>query len=308
MTWTLRDIPDLTGRTAVITGVTGGLGSHTAVALARAGADVIGTARSAGKAALVREFVAQHVPEGSFRTIDLDLADLSAVEASASALLADADSIDILINNAGIMVPPFIRSADGFELQMATNHVGHFAWTAHLWPALTSARIVSVSSLAHTFAPGLDLDVLTAAGTTRRYVRWLAYGQSKLANLLFMRELHRRISESGGAATSVAAHPGIARTELTRTGAAMGGSALVGRVQHAAGQLVMQPAATGALPSLQAATDPHLTGGEYLGPSGFRQLRGLPRFVGMSRIARDEQLARDLWAASEAATGLEFAP
>ncbi len=306
MAWKTSDIPDLTGRTAVITGVTGGLGTQTAIALARAGATVIGTARNTAKADVTRSMIDSAVPGAQFRVINLNLADLTQTKAAAASLRSEVEHIDILINNAGIMIPPESKSVDGFELQMATNHLGHFAWTATLWPALGSARIVTVASLAHTFARDVDLDLLTSAGSTRRYRRWNVYGQSKLANLVFAMELHRRINSAGLDTVAVAAHPGIAATELTKTGPSVGRFSLIDRMQHVGAHAFMQSAAAGAWPSLRAATDPSLAPGSYIGPAHVGQTRGTPVEVGMKRIARDPRLGRNLWTASEAATGVAF--
>lgn len=290
--WTPEDLGDLTGRRALVTGATSGIGTETARQLLRHGAEVVITARDERKAAATVDEL------GDVDVVSLDLADLSGTVASAERLVADGRPIDILVNNAGVMVPPFSRTPDGFELQIATNHLGHFAWTASLWPLLRhGARIVTVSSLAHSMVKGIDLNSLVPGGDQRRYRRWRSYGESKLANLLFMKELDRRIGHAGLTATSVSAHPGLTSTNLTRPG----GLAL----HHLAG-VISQPAHAGAWPSLRAASDPTLTGGEYLGPDGFRQMRGLPRRVGTTSAAKDVDLAARLWAASEKATGVPF--
>jgi len=291
--WTTDEIGDLTGKRAVVTGATSGIGTETARQLLRHGASVTITARDDRKAAdTVRQL------GGDVEVVSLDLADLAGTIASAQRLVDDGRSIDILVNNAGVMVPPFSRTKDGFELQMATNHLGHFAWTATLWPVLRQgARIVTVSSLAHSMTKTLDLRALVPDGDPRRYRRWRSYAESKLANLLFMKELDRKVRRADLPVVAVAAHPGLSSTNLTRTG----GSAL-----HFLAGAVSQPATAGAWPSLRAASDPTLTGGEYLGPDGFRQSRGRPRRVGMTPAAKDPVLAAEAWSASEAATGLSF--
>ncbi len=292
MAWSTSDIGDLTGKRAVVTGATSGIGTQTALQLVRHGADVTITARDDRKAADAVQQI------GDVEVVALDLADLTATKAAAQALVDEARPIDLLVNNAGVMIPPYMLTQDGFELQMGTNHLGHFAWTATLWPLLREgSRVVTVSSLAHGSAKGLDLDALTPEGSSRTYHRWQTYAESKLANLLFMKELDRRATTAGVPVVSVAAHPGYTSTNLTRTG---------GFAVHRISGFIGQPAHAGAWPSLRAATDPTLSGGEYLGPSGFRQLRGRPRPVGMTRLARDPALAADLWSASEQASGLTF--
>jgi NAD(P)-dependent dehydrogenase (short-subunit alcohol dehydrogenase family) len=309
MSWSTHDIPDLTGKRAVITGVTGGLGLHTAIGLARSGAELVVTARNEGKAETAVAEILEQVPHARVDVVSLDLADLADVRRAAADVTKTYDSVDILVNNAGIMVPPkYSTTADGFELQMGTNHIGHFAWTAELWPVLrdSGARIVTVSSLAHTTVGSVDLAALTPAGSAHRYRRWQSYAQSKLANLLFALELDRRVKAAGLPVVSVAAHPGYAATNITKTGPTGSGLSLPGIGMHQVSRIIAQPASLGALPLLMAATDPSMTGGEYAGPSGIRGLRGRPKLVGMNRAARDEDLARDLWSASEAAVGARF--
>ena len=307
MSWDARDIPDLSGRTAVVTGFTGGLGFHTALELGRAGATVVVTARNPQKADDRVARLRAEVPDVALETLALDLADLADVERAATELAERHPRIDVLVNNAGIMIPPRSTTADGFELQMGTNHLGHFAWTARLWPVLrdSAARVVTVSSIAHKSAKGIDLRTLTREGSPRRYSRWQSYGESKLANLSFALELDRRAKEAGLAVTSVAAHPGYANTELQQTGLRMG-NPLLGFGLHQVSRVVGQSAAAGALPTLRAAVDATFTGGEYVGPHLLGEMRGRPVLVGATRWARDEQLADALWTASEVATGVTF--
>jgi NAD(P)-dependent dehydrogenase (short-subunit alcohol dehydrogenase family) len=310
MTWRTEDIPDLTGRRAVITGITGGLGFATARELARHGAELVVTARNGSKAEESIARLREDVPAVTVDLVSLDLASLADAKRAASDVAAAYDRVDILINNAGIMATPRNTTVDGFELQIGTNHLGHFAWTATLWPLLrdSDARVVTVSSLAHTWARGFDLRSLAAEGSPRRYQRWVSYAESKLANLSFALELNRRVKEAGLGVVSVAAHPGYASTNLQKTGVSMGGGAntLVGIATHQVSRIIGQSAEMGAWPLLLAATDPSLTGGEYVGPSSLAQTRGRPKLVGMTRWARDEDLADNLWSASEAATGVEF--
>jgi len=310
MTWSTDDIPDLTGKRAAVTGVTGGLGHETALELARHGAELVVTARNAAKADDSVQRLRAEVPEATIDVVSLDLADLSDVQRAAEEVVERFDRLDILVNNAGIMATPRAKTADGFELQIGTNHLGHFAWTARLWPLLkaSDARVVPVASLAHTWARGFDLRTLTREGPSRRYKRWTSYGESKLANLSFGLELNRRVRESGLGVQSVPAHPGYAWTTLQKTGISHGGgvNAVTGAAFHQVSRILGQSAAMGAWPLLMAATDPALTGGEYVGPASFGQYRGRPGTVGMSRWARDEELADAIWAASEQATGLTF--
>ncbi|GAA1744497.1 oxidoreductase [Aeromicrobium alkaliterrae] len=308
MTWTTDDIGDLSGTRALITGVTGGLGGEIARELARHGASLVVTARDAAKAETTVAALRSEVPGVQVDVVELDLADLGSVARAADDVLARWDRIDLAINNAGIMIPPFRETVDGFELQIATNHLGHFAWNARLWPVLrdSSARVVAVSSVAHTTVHGIDLRSLTPEGSPRRYKRWQSYGESKLANLVFSQELHRRVTAAGLDVTSVAAHPGVASTELTKTGFSVGGGGPIGFLMHQGTHLVAQSARAGSLPVLQAATDPGLTGGEYLGPRGFRGMRGKPGPASMTRSARDPELARLLWETSERAAGADF--
>ncbi|MEV7397799.1 oxidoreductase [Aeromicrobium sp. NPDC092404] len=309
MSWSTDDIPDLSGKRAVITGVTGGLGLHTAIGLARRGADLVVTARDARKADTAVARIRQDAPGSSVDVVSLDLASLADVRRAVDEVSTTYDRIDILVNNAGIMaVPRREETVDGFELQIGTNHLGHFAWTAGLWPLLRTgpSRIVQVSSNAHTIVGSVDLTSLSPEGSAATYHRWQSYGQSKLANLLFALELDRRVKAAGLDVVSVGAHPGYAATNITKTGPTGGGLSLPGIGMHQVSRILGQPASRGAMPLLMAATDPSLSGGEYVGPSGFKGMRGRPKVVGMTRVARDEELAQDLWTASEAALGRSF--
>jgi NAD(P)-dependent dehydrogenase (short-subunit alcohol dehydrogenase family) len=296
------DIPDLTGRRALVTGATSGLGYQTALGLLRHGAEVIVAARNADKAARVAAQLAAVTGRDLPGILDLDLADLSSVRSAAGKALASYDTLDLLVNNAGLMAPPLRRTVDGFELQIATNHLGHFALTGLLFPLLVRARaprVVTVSSVMHKTVRGIDLGDLRAAD---HYGRWDAYSKSKLANLLFMYELDRR---AGSQLLSVGAHPGFASTELQSTGLRVGGSSFGARVLGLATRVVAQSAAAGAWPSLYAATRRDLPGASYVGP-GFFGYRGAPKIVQASRVARDPELARLLWSWSVDATGIDF--
>ncbi|MCW2824327.1 MAG: short-chain dehydrogenase [Aeromicrobium sp.] len=308
MTWSTDDIPDLTGKRVVLTGVTGGLGLATALELARHGADLVVTARDDAKADDAVARISSDTPGTGIDVVALDLASLADARRAGAEVAKTYDRIDVLINNAGIMIPPRTQTVDGYELQIGTNHLGHFAWTAELWPVLraSDARVVTVSSMAHTAVKGIDLRSLTPEGSPRRYRRWTSYGESKLANLVFAVELDRRVKAAGSGVVSVAAHPGYASTNLTKTGPTVGGLSLPGIAVHQITKVIAQSATAGSWPLLMAATDPALTGGEYVGPTSLGGWRGRPRLVGMTSTARDEALATALWAASEDAIGEAF--
>jgi NAD(P)-dependent dehydrogenase (short-subunit alcohol dehydrogenase family) len=307
--WTPEQIPGLWRSVAVVTGANSGIGWHTALELARHGARVVLACRDTarGEEALSRIRVA--VPEADVRLGQLDLADLASVRAFAAQLLDEEPGLDILVNNAGVMALPQRQvSVDGFEMQLAVNHLGHFALTGLLLPALLApaagpARVVSVSSMAHR-GGRIDLDDLQSE---RSYRPWTAYSQSKLANLLFAQELHRR---AGGAVVSVAAHPGLAATELVSNGPAVGASGAVGRVRarvmHAMTGLAAQPAQAGAWPSLYAATMPDVQGAEYFGPARFGGWRGPPARATATASAYDGAVAADLWRVSQDLTSVSY--
>ncbi|HET6295706.1 MAG TPA: oxidoreductase [Kribbella sp.] len=300
MSWSTADIPDLTGRRALVTGATSGLGYYTALELLKHGADVIVAARNPQKAEQAANRLAEQAqtrPE----VLDLDLADLESVEKAAAQL---DGPLDLLVNNAGVMAPPYRTTADGFELQMGTNHLGHFALTARLLPLLLQAaepRVVTVSSFMHKGARGLSEGDFQA---TNGYSKWDAYSKSKLANLLFMLELDRRARAAGSNLLSAGAHPGYARTDLQTAGPQLGGISLEARVLAGATKIVGQPAAAGAWPSLYAATQSDLRPGSFVGPA-FLGYRGAPKVVQPSKIARDPVLAKQLWAWSAEATGVD---
>jgi NAD(P)-dependent dehydrogenase (short-subunit alcohol dehydrogenase family) len=298
--WTAKEIPDETGRLAVVTGANSGLGIVVAEQLARAGADVILACRDPGRGQAAAERIAGRVPGGRVETRRLDLADLGSVRAFAGRLRAESRPVDLLVNNAGVMAPPRRLTVDGFELQLATNHLGHFALTGLLLDRLLAApagRVVTVSSLLHRIGR-IDFDDLQSAGD---YRRWRSYGQSKLANLLFAFELDRRIRRADAVLESIAAHPGFAKTNLQ--------SASVGRLAaiafKPANLLFAQSAAAGALPILCAATA-DLPSGSYIGPDGPGERRGYPRVVAATAAAHDEPTAERLWDVSEELTGVSF--
>jgi NAD(P)-dependent dehydrogenase (short-subunit alcohol dehydrogenase family) len=287
-------IPDLAGKTVIVTGANSGIGHAAAAALARAGATVVLAVRDQAKGE-----AAAATMRGTTEVRPLDLASLDSVRAFAAAWQGD---IDLLINNAGVMIPPLSRTADGFELQFGTNHLGHFALTNLLLPHVAVAgRVVTVSSDAHR-GGAIDFDDLN--WERKRYRPWRAYGQSKLANLLFTSELQRRLTEAGSTVKATAAHPGYAATNLQ----SHSGSRLMKVAMEQLGnRLIAQDAAGGALPTLYAAVA-DLPGGSFVGPSGpfGLGLRGAPKLVGRSAAARDEEAARRLWTVSETLTGVSF--
>lgn len=286
--WTAADLPDLSGRTVVVTGASSGLGAVTARELARAGAHVVLAVRDVGKG----EGVAASF-KGSWEVRPLDLASLASVRAFASGW---SGPLDVLINNAGIMAVPQGKTEDGFESQIGTNHLGHFALTNLLLGHVTD-RVVTVSSGAHRIGK-MQLEDLN--WERRRYDRWRVYGQTKLANLLFTKELQRRLDEAGSAVRALAAHPGYASTHLqSHTGS---------RINHVlwnviGNRLLAQSDEMGALPTLFAATQ-DLPGDTFVGPDGFMEQRGHPRVVGRTKAAQDADVARRLWTLSEDLTGV----
>jgi NAD(P)-dependent dehydrogenase (short-subunit alcohol dehydrogenase family) len=290
--WTTDDLPDLAGRRAVVTGATSGLGLATAAALVDAGATVVLAVRDLDRGHAVEAALAP-----TARVRRLDLADLASVRHFAGQLLSDGEPIDILVNNAGVMGVPERRTTDGFELQLGTNHLGPFALTNLLLPLVTE-RVVTVSSAAHRLG-SIRLDDLN--WERRRYRRWAAYCQSKLANLLFTLELERRLEDAGSDVRAVAAHPGYASTHLqSRSENVLQDTAMTGLTW-----LVGQSAEMGALPILYAATE-DIPGASYVGPSGPFESRGFPTLVGCTSRAADEQLAWSLWQESERLTGTTF--
>nr|MBA2740346.1 SDR family NAD(P)-dependent oxidoreductase [Nocardioidaceae bacterium] len=278
MTWSTAQIPDLSGRWAMVTGASSGLGHHVTRELAHAGAAVVMAGRDLDRLAVSADLVRRGVPAADLHIVSLDLADLAAVHRTAEQVLEGYDHLDLLVDNAGVMATPERKTADGFELQIGTNHLGHFALTGLLLPALLAsphgARVVVTSSVAHRTVSGIDLDSLVAGADTRPYRKWRAYGESKLANLLFMLELERRAAAEDLALLSVAAHPGYAATELQTSGPAMGGATVGSRLMSLANKVVAQPADHGAWPLLLAATQPGLPGGSYVGPGGPGETRG----------------------------------
>ncbi len=300
--WTAADIPDQSGRTVVVTGANSGLGLATARELARHGAHVVLACRNEERGAAALATVRDASPGTSAEFASLDLGDLASVRAFAGRFSAEHDGLDVLVNNAGIMAVPRAITADGFESQIGTNHLGHFALTGLLLPALLArpqARVVVVSSTAHRLHR-INLDDLNGE---RHYQRWLAYSQSKLANLVFTFELQRRAAAAGLDLRAVAAHPGYAATNLQTAGK----SSLLDRLYAPIGnRLVAQSADRGAWPSLYAATMPDVPGGAFIGPDGIGEFRGHPHYVAARGAAHDPDTGRRLWDLSEQLTGVHY--
>jgi NAD(P)-dependent dehydrogenase (short-subunit alcohol dehydrogenase family) len=298
--WTQADIPAQHGRTAIVTG-TGGLGFEDALALARAGASVVIAGRSGAKGAEALSRIRAAVPSAQVRFEHLDLASLATVAAFAARISERHEAVEILINNAGVMVPPHREvTADGFELQLGTNYLGHFALTAHLLPLLRkNARVVSLSSVAAR-AGVIDFDDLNS---TRGYAPMRAYSQSKRTCVMFAFELQRRSDAMGWGIRSIASHPGIARTDLLHNGPGR-------RSAHGLARTLLpflfQPADRGALPTLYAATAPDAVGGAYYGPDGVAEVRGYPTLATVPTQATDEAVAARLWRMSEELAGISF--
>ncbi len=305
--WTPADIPDQTGRRALVTGVTSGIGEHTVLELARKGAEVILGARNPTKLEETTRRVREAVPGAELQPLIVDVSDLASVERAAAEVTGP---LHLLINNAGVMATPYERTDDGFELQMATNYLGPFALTGRLLPRLVESgdgRVVAVSSQAHRLARGVPLDDPRAEST--RYGRWGSYARSKLADLMFVLELDERARRQGVPVAGLAAHPGYSATGLMGTGQnhgnAEGKMRWTATILQAVFETVGQPAELGAFPTLMAATA-DLPGSTYVGPSGLLQFRGHPRIVGIRALAQDREARRELWELSEEATGVHF--
>ena len=302
MTWTDKDVPDQSGRVAIVTGSNTGLGYDNARALAARGATVVMAVRDTAKGDAAADRIRELTPGAVVVVHKLDLGSLASVRTAGAELAAAYPRIDLLINNAGVMYPPKQTTVDGFELQFGTNHLGHFALTGLLLNNLLSvdgSRVVVVSSIAHNLRAKIDFADLQ--WETRRYDRVASYGQSKLANLMFAYDLQRRLAAAKAKTIAVAAHPGVAATELVRH---VPGAGLPG-VNWLSGRL-LNTSELGALATLRAATDPAVQGGQYYGPDGFKELRGYPVVVTSSPQSHDTALQARLWSVSEELTGVTY--
>lgn len=299
-------VADQSGRTALVTGANSGLGFHTALRLAQAGATVVLACRNPQKAADAVARIQAGAPAAVVDLVSLDLSSLDSVRAAAATVHDRYDALHLLVNNAGVMAIPRAETADGFETQFGTNHLGHFALTGLLLDLLLTvpdSRVVTVSSTAHKMG-AMHFDDLQGE---QRYRKWGAYGQSKLANLLFTYELQRRLTAAGETTIAVAAHPGWSATNLQTHGRGVDGG-LGLRLNELGNKLFAQSDAMGALPSLYAATDPAVEPGGFYGPGGLFEVRGLPKRVESTKASHDLDAARRLWDVSETLTGVVYDP
>ncbi len=303
--WTTANVPSMDGRTVVITGANSGIGLEAARELARADATVVMACRSVDRGERAADEIRVDVGDPDLEVRECDLGDLPSVERFAESYRADHDRLDALVNNAGVMALPREETADGFERQFGVNHLGHFALTGRLIDPLAAtdgARVVAVSSGAHT---GGEIDFDDLQGE-RDYGKWRAYSQSKLANLLFAYELDRRADAAGLDVTGVGCHPGWAATDLQRRGPEKEGSRVKLLAMRAANAVLAQSATRGALPTLYAATEPSIAGGEYVGPGGLGNMRGYPELQASSDASYDRETARRLWEVSAELTGVDY--
>ena len=301
--WTVNDIPNLTRKIALITGANSGIGYETAKEFARKGAHTILACRSIEKGADTQERIRAEIPDAKLEPMVLDLTSLQSVRQFADAFKEKYDQLDILVNNAGIMMVPYGKTEDGFERQFGTNHLGHFALTGMLIDLLLktpNARVVNVSSGGHRFG-NLDFDNLMFEDSTA-YTPMLAYGNSKLANLLFTYEMQRLLDAKKANTIAVAAHPGISTTNLANHLA----HPLIMKLAMPLFGWMMQSAAMGALPSIRAAVDAEVSGGQYFGPDGRKEQKGYPIVVQSNEASQNKEDARRLWQVSEELTGVSF--
>lgn len=305
MPWTTSDIPDQHDRVAVVTGSNGGLGLEVALALAGKGAHVVMACRDEAKAKVAADRIRSVHATASLEIVRCDLSSQAATRAAVDDIRGSHDRIDLLIANAGVMAIPRRITDDGWEMQFATNHLGHWTLVGLLLDRMldvAGSRVIAVTSEVHKIGR-IDFDDLHGA---RRYQRWLAYAQSKLANALFAAELARRLLAAGRATIAGAAHPGYAATDLQLVGSRMAGRKLSERVIGLGNRLLGQSPAMGALPILYAATSPSMVSGMLIGPGGPFEMRGHPEVVVPSKRAQDPALARRLWQHSEELTGVTF--
>lgn len=303
--WTEKDIPNQVGRVVVVTGANSGLGFFTSRAMALKGATVIMACRDMQKGEEAKRRILENNPVEEPEVWMLDLADLASIKAFCHNYLSRNSKLDLLFNNAGLMAIPYLKTRDGFESQFGVNHLGHFALTAQLWPLIKKAggsRIVNVSSIAHQMGRIRFEDI----HWEKRYSKWGAYGMSKLSNLLFTKEMARRLDGSGIGVIAAASHPGYANTALQAKGSKMRGSKLGVGSFNLVNRLVAQPAEMGALPSLYAATAEGIKSGDYIGPGGFMRLRGWPAMDQANPARVTKEAAKRLWDLSESLTNQDF--
>jgi NAD(P)-dependent dehydrogenase (short-subunit alcohol dehydrogenase family) len=303
--WTADSIPDLSSKTVVVTGGNSGIGYEAALEFARKGARTVLACRSVDKAQGAADRIKLRHPAAKVEVMELDLASLASVRAFAKKFRDDHSQLHVLCNNAGVMALPYRTTADGFEMQFGTNHLGHFALTGLLLDLLLasdSARVVTVSSSAHRMG-SIRFDDLN---WKQNYSKWRAYGQSKLANLLFTFEFQRKLDAAKLKLLSVACHPGYAATNLQAAGPHMQGSAILESLMDVGNRVFAQSAAMGALPTEYAAVAPEVHGGDYIGPDGFSEMWGNPTKVGCTAAAKDTAAAARLWDISRDLTGVKY--
>lgn len=304
--WSVSSIPSLKNRHFVITGANSGIGLEAAKHLVSRDATITMACRTVSKAEPLKAAMQNNFPGAQVHIQALDLTSLKSIKAFADRMIAEGNPIDVLINNAGVMAPPYTLTEDGFEMQIGTNHLGHFALTAQLWPLLkkgSQPRVVNVSSVYHK--PGkINFDDLHSKN---KYRKWDAYAQSKIANLYFTFELDRRAQASGSGVKAVACHPGYSATNLQTAGLKENDN-LAKRFFQLGNSIMAQSATQGALPTVYAATEPSVQGSQYIGPHGFMELWGQPTLVQPSKRAQDKEVAARLWTVSEEATHRSFAP
>lgn len=306
MPWTAADVADQTNKVFVITGANSGLGLEATKVLAQKGATVVMACRTVEKAEAVAAPIREGARQARLEVMALDLSSLDSVGRFADALASRFPRVDVLMNNAGVMALPYRKTADGFEMQFGTNHLGHYALTARVLPLLEAngrARVVSVSSMAHRMG-AIRFDDLQ---WEKSYSKWPAYGQSKLANLLFTYELERWLRANGKSTIAVAAHPGYSSTNLQAVGPQMEQSSVGSFFMKLGNSLVAQSAERGALPQVYAAVHPDVKGGQYIGPDGFMELSGFPKVVDSNPASKDEAVAKRLWEVSAQLTRVAFA-
>jgi NAD(P)-dependent dehydrogenase (short-subunit alcohol dehydrogenase family) len=304
--WTADDIPDLSGKTIVVTGGNSGIGYEAALEFARRRAEVILACRDLGKARTAAAQITASSSGAKVSVMELDLANLASVRGFSEAFHLEHPALHVLVNNAGVMAIPYRQTADGFEMQFGTNHLGHFALTGLLLDRIVAtegARVVNVSSGAHRMG-SIHFDDLQ---WKHNYRKWRAYGQSKLANLLFTFELQRRADAAAKKLLSVACHPGYAATNLQAVGPKMSGSSMAEYLMDLSNRAFSQSAAMGALPTEYAAVAPDVHGGDYIGPDGLAEMWGHPKLVPCSAAAKDAAAAAKLWAVSEQLTNVHYA-
>ncbi len=303
--WTANDMPDLSGKTIIVTGGNSGIGYEAALQFARKKATTILACRSLDKANAAAAQISASNPGATVEVMELDLSSLASIRNFADAFHKSQRNLDALVNNAGVMALPYRKTVDGFEMQFGTNHLGHFALTGLLLDALLAAdgaRVVNVSSGAHRMGR-IRFDDLQ---WERSYYKWFAYGQSKLANLLFTFELQRRADKAGAKLLAVGCHPGYAATNLQSAGPRMQGASGMESFWGTMNGMFAQSAAMGALPTLYAATSPEVRGGDYIGPDGIAEMWGHPVKVACSSAAKDPAVAARLWEVSEQLTNVHY--